>query len=214
MRILHLSSTNSLRYCPAGRPSVSLHPFTCVLVFFSCCDLYCLGCLFFFALAPFLSFSCYALAFSHSFFYSITSHGCHIPIFSALFSPLDLIPPSPYLNFLTLTFFSSLPRLMSLFQASSSRLISETVLLCFFIIVGSFCQLHGPLSFLTLPPSNPPFLPHPFSLPPPRSFPGEVSNNGSDGVREGGAIIVLSGVRGIDRPRNMRREKEPLCQIQ
>lgn len=214
MRILHLSSTNSLRYCPAGRPPVSLHSFTCVLVFFSCCDLYCLGCLSFFCSGP-LSFL-FLLCFSFlSFLLLITSHGCHIsPIFPALFSPLDLIPPSPYLNFLTLTFFSSLPRLMSLFQASSSRLISKTVLLCFFIIVGSFCQLHGPLSFLTLPPSNPPFLPHPFSLPPPRSFPGEVSNNGSDGVREGGAIIVLSGVRGIDRPRNMRREKEPLCQIQ
>lgn len=78
------------------------------------------------------------------------------------------------------------------------------------LILSTLCPPHHSSSSLL--PSFPPSSPTPPTSP--FSFPGEVSNNGSDGVREGGAIIVLSGVRGIDRPRNMRREKEPLCQIQ
>lgn len=164
--------------------------------------------------------SCYASAFSHSFFHSITSHVCHIPIFPAL-PWTSSLPPSPYLNFLAPTVFSFLPPLMSLFSFLFFSFSGQLFLSHF--QHRPFLLFHHHRLILSTP--CPPLIPHPhsiLSLPSsslspslhPVHSPGEVSNNGSDGVREGGAIIVLSGVRGIDRPRNMRREKEPLCQIQ
>ena len=170
MRILHLSSTNSLRYCP----SVSAPPSPCtpslVSSFSFLAVIYIAWCFFFFfsCLLPVLSR--YASAFSHSFFslYRLTpmSH----PYLSC---PLFSLRPHPSITLSQLT----LPHL--LFLSTPLMLPNSSCLVfrhCPFLLFHHhrliLSTLYPPLIPHTpsLPPSFlPSFLPHP-SLPPSALF--------------------------------------------